>query len=271
MTITGATGNYHSRPPWQVKKEGAFPVHTSPQASLIFLDAGFTLLHPHPSVGHFYSTLAAEVGVDADADALDRAFYTAWKACKVDHPAHPEVPYGITLEQSQCFWKRVVVQTFEIAGFKAPDQEDYYSRVFDLFATSQCWELYPDIRDGLDFARNHGVPLAIMSNWDRRLPSVVEGFGLSAAFRFVVTSSDAGYEKPSPGIFRFAGEMAQAHGFQRFALIGDEVRADVEGGREAGWKVCLLNRKGGPDVDGIPTAANLSDAIGEILRQWEEP
>ncbi|MCC5878140.1 MAG: HAD-IA family hydrolase [Candidatus Sumerlaeia bacterium] len=237
---------------------------------LIFLDAGFTLLHPHPSVGHFYALLANGHGIKVDPKALDRAFYAAWKLCKVDHPAHPEVPYGITLEESHQFWKGVVTQTFEIAGFTPPDGDEYYQRVFDLFSTSECWSLYPDVLDGLDFARKNGVSLAILSNWDRRLAMVVKDFGLSERFEMVITSSEAGHEKPSAGIFSHGEERARALGYERFAIIGDDIEADARGGREAGWNVCLLKRKDDPsEGSSFPTAPTLQEAIEEIERQWE--
>lgn len=238
--------------------------NSDPGLPFLFLDAGFTLIYPNPSVGHFYARLAAEHGIVADPKALDEAFFQAWRTNKIESPAHPKVPYGVTLEDSRRFWSAVVEKTFQLAGHPPPDRETtFYNDLFDLFAGPDCWALYPDVPEGLEMAAAAGLRLGVLSNWDRRLSSVIEGLGLLDRFQVVITSSEAGAEKPSPEIFQYA--RRQLAGITHFALIGDEQVADGRGAMEAGWTVCLLNRGGKIPEGELPVENNLPAAVRRIL------
>src|SRR5438046_2935550 len=46
----------------------------------IFFDAGGTLFRPYPSVGYLYAETAAQHGIHADAEELERRFQQAWRA-----------------------------------------------------------------------------------------------------------------------------------------------------------------------------------------------
>lgn len=230
--------------------------------TILFFDAGFTLLYPHPGVGHHYANAALREGVEADPAALDKAFAAAWKKCKTAHPAHPRVPYGITPAQSRAFWGRVVEETFRAAGHAPPRRPAFHHELFDLFAGAACWRLYPDVEEALSLAGELGFTLGVLSNWDHRLHGVLAGLGILERFALVLTSSEAGAEKPHREIFRRAESLTPS--FQRHALIGDEATSDGDGAERAGWDRCLVLRGAPPPPTGHPTAPSLPGAVARI-------
>lgn len=48
-----------------------------------------------------------------------------------------------------------------------------FEECFDHFGTTKAWQLFPEVPTTLDSLRGDGFKLAILSNWDFRLQSVV--------------------------------------------------------------------------------------------------
>jgi YjjG family noncanonical pyrimidine nucleotidase len=71
----------------------------------------------------------------------------------------------------------------------------------------------------------------------KRFPSIQE------TAQAVVVSEETGHMKPHPRVFEVAAERAGADG-ERILYVGDSWRSDVEGGRNAGWKVAWFARDG---------------------------
>jgi len=86
--------------------------------------------------------------------------------------------------------------------------------------------------EALGELREHGLKLAVVSNWDCSLPDRLEELGLLDAFDAVVTSAEAGVPKPDPEPFRLALERIGALA-EHSLHIGDE-DVDVLGARAAG-------------------------------------
>ena len=76
-----------------------------------------------------------------------------------------------------------------------------------------------------------GLALCVVSNWDCGLPEHLERLGIDLA---VVTSAEAGAEKPDPRIFRLALERLGVEP-GRALHVGDSPE-DEEGARAAGMR-----------------------------------
>ena len=87
-----------------------------------------------------------------------------------------------------------------------------------------------------------GLRLAVISNWDGRLPEILESHGLAGYFEEITVSSIEHLEKPSVEIFHRtlvrlgvdAGETMHA---------GDSLRDDYQGAAGAGLTPVLVDRK----------------------------
>jgi putative hydrolase of the HAD superfamily len=115
-------------------------------------------------------------------------------------------------------------------------------------------------------ARERGVRLVVVSNWDVSLHDVLAETGLAPLLDGVVTSAELGSAKPDGAIF--ARGLALAGADAREAVhVGDSVEHDVVGARAAGIEAMLVARDGvpaelPPGTRAITTLAPLLDLVG---------
>jgi putative hydrolase of the HAD superfamily len=69
--------------------------------------------------------------------------------------------------------------------------------LYDGFATARRWRVLPGAREALALAAGRGVPAAVVSNFDCRLPPLLAELGLGP-FAAIVTSTMVGAAKPDP-------------------------------------------------------------------------
>jgi putative hydrolase of the HAD superfamily len=213
----------------------------------IMFDAGHTLLRVEPSVGAVYGRTAAQFGVDANSVEIDRAFRKAWNELKHgDHVAF----YGATSEADERrWWRDLVVRTLALAapGAKfAPDFDDFFDELYELFAMPEVWHVYDDVRPALESLENARVRLCVVSNWDSRLPRLLRALDLDRHFEFVLTSAEAGWRKPHRAPFDAALERLDLVA-ERVVHVGDSHDEDIAGARNAGIDAIMLDRERPPD------------------------
>lgn len=227
-----------------------------PQPSLraVTFDVTHTLIHC-PRLGEIYAEVLGRHGVEAAPGEAGRLVRQVWQelACLADpgrdrFTSHPEGPAG--------WWKRFLERLCEHLG--APPSRFAAAELFHRFGQAESWEVYPDVPDALAGLRGLGLRLAVVSNWDTRLPGLLEGLGLARRFDAVVYSSQAGVEKPDPRIFHEAlrrlevGPAAALH-------VGDGRLEDVEGAIGAGLRALHLVRPGVRRGRRGETAGDLAD------------
>jgi putative hydrolase of the HAD superfamily len=154
----------------------------------VTFDAVGTLFVPSPSVGAIYAEVAAGFGVHRDAAALEAAFLPAFK--HVQSTWH--VPYGADESDARRFWHAVIDATFA-----EPMPEALTVALFDTFATAARWRILPGVRDALTMVGERNIPMAVVSNFDRRLPPLLSDLYLGP-FSAVITSAAVGRAKPDP-------------------------------------------------------------------------
>lgn len=211
-----------------------------------------------PRLGALYREVFRRHGlaVTQDEAEVGRTIARVWQemACLTDGStdrfrSHPEGARG--------WWRRFGDRVAEHLGV-APPSRFAASELYDRFARPDAWELYPDAVPALAALRDRGVRLAVISNWDERLPGLLDGLGLAARLDAVVRSSEVGYEKPDPRIFFTALERLG----EEFAAdpesavhVGDRLKEDVEGAANVGMRAVLLDRRGRHADDEVPEPA----------------
>ena len=109
----------------------------------------------------------------------------------------------------------------------ALDFEQTYWRTFLVNAT-----LFDDVKELLDDLRLLGIPTAIVTDLTAQIQfRKVVYFGLEHHFNFVVTSEEAGFDKPHKAPFLLAMEKMQPKG-SCIWMIGDNPINDMRGSRE---------------------------------------
>jgi putative hydrolase of the HAD superfamily len=214
---------------------------------VVFFDAAGTLFHTRESAGLSYAKMARRFGLQADearvADSFRRTFATA-----------PGLAFGPGHEPAELrrlereWWRRLVRETFASIGEFA-DFEPYFDALFAFFADPANWICDPDAPMLLGALRESGLELGVISNFDYRIYAILDSLGLSRHFDSITISSEAGYAKPAPEIFRVALERHSLPAHQALH-IGDSEPLDVVGARAAGIAAILIDpHSGGPGVD----------------------
>lgn len=212
------------------------------KVKVIFLDAAGTLFHVRGSVGEIYVSYAEKYGFKRTSESL-AAVQAAFK--RAFHEAPPPV-FAVTdpTEITRCerlWWFDIVHNVFYRVGlFERFD--DYFEEVFHAFDGPERWKLYPETMGVLKELRERGFELGIISNFDTRLFNVLRGLDIADLVDTVTISSLAHAAKPAPGIFQLALEK-HAVDPEEAAHVGDSLRDDVEGARQAGLSGILIARE----------------------------
>ncbi len=113
------------------------------------------------------------------------------------------------------------------------DFDAYFAALWEHFARGAAWRLRPDAEPALAALRAEGRRLAIVSNFDQRLPPILRELGVHAHFEQIVLPVDCGAAKPARAIFDAClarlGVVASA-----CVYVGDHGRLDVEAAEAAG-------------------------------------
>ena len=200
----------------------------------ITFDAAGTLFFPSPSVGAIYSEVMESFGLKLAPDALDAAFITSFQSVEKDwsirNPERREWEY----------WRSIVARIVrELA--KLPDNfDDLFHALWNEFAKGSRWELNPETIAAFDYLDRREIKIALLTNWDQRVRSVVSDHKLDSRFSRLFISSETGFEKPDRRIFELASnEMKMAP--RELLHIGDHLKQDYRGASNSGWNALLLS------------------------------
>lgn len=221
----------------------------------VSFDVTHTLIHA-PRRGEIYAGVLERHGVHIAPGEAERLIPIVWQefACGVPSGAdrfamHPEGARG--------WWRRFLGRLCELAEVPPPSPFAA-AELFDRFAHAAAWEIYPDVLPCFTELRAQGLSLAVISNWDERLPTLLERLGLLPFFDVVMISSAVGREKPDARIFH---EALRRFGIAPASLlhVGDSRRDDLEGALACGIAALLLERRG--TAGGIASLAEIAARI----------
>ncbi|MFS2112667.1 HAD family hydrolase [Herbaspirillum frisingense] len=135
----------------------------------------------------------------------------------------------------------------------ALDFEQTYWRTFLSNAI-----LFDEVKEMLDDVRLAGIPTAIVTDLTSQIQfRKIVYFGLDHYFDYIITSEEAGFDKPHPAPFQIALEKMQPKG-NCIWMVGDNPVNDIQGGRETIGAVTLQKVHDGVDVG---TGVTKPDAI----------
>jgi len=182
-------------------------MNSRPQGLL--LDAMGTLMGLRSSVGTTYAQLAARHGLTVEAAAIDRAFPRVYR--QAPPLAFPGL-IGPALREAEIqWWSARIAEVLAEAGALGPQGEraiepppELGNELFAHFAQAELWRVCGDVPHWLETWHRRGLKLAVVSNFDSRLPGLLEGLGLARWLQAVVVSSAAGAAKPDPLPFQQA-------------------------------------------------------------------
>ena len=127
----------------------------------------------------------------------------------------------------------------------------------------------PGLRELLDVADGLDLPMGIVSNTGFTgsvLSSVLDRYGLTERFRFLLSTADYGFRKPNPVIFLIAARRLGKRPADLW-YVGDMPRFDVAGAHAAGMSGVWYNPKGEAPQPGMEADAEVGSwaELGELL------
>lgn len=235
--------------------EGA--VSFSAAAMTVFFDVDFTLIYPGPMFdGSGYRRFAARHGFNVDPARFGSAVATA--SAMLD-AAQDEIYRSELFIQYAC-------RVLEEMGGAGPGLVPCAEEIYDEWAVCQHFALYDDVEGTLRELHGRGATIGLISNTHRCLESFQAHFELTRYVSAAISSSDHGYMKPHPSIFRAALELVGAAPSES-VMVGDSLTHDVQGAKQVGMRGVLISRSSGPaqppirDVPVIQTLAQLPELL----------
>jgi HAD superfamily hydrolase (TIGR01549 family) len=190
----------------------------------ILFDTDNTLYHYDPA--HFAAQKAVRDKVTSTFSIKPEAFDKAFNEAR--HQVKARLKHTAASHSRLLYLQRML----EIIGLGsqvllALDFEQTYWRTFLSNAV-----LFDDVKELLDDLRLLGIPTAIVTDLTAQIQfRKVVYFGLDHYFDYIVTSEEAGFDKPHKAPFQIALDKMRPQG-NCVWMIGDNPATDICGGRE---------------------------------------
>lgn len=220
----------------------------------IFFDVDFTLIYPGPTFqGEGYARFCMAHGFTIDPLRFDAAVKAAsFILDEVEEPLYDEglfVHYTATI--------------IEQMGGRGPAVVTAAREIYGQWASNHHFEMYDDVAPVLEALASRGVALGLISNSHRSLESFKSHFRLDGLISAAISSHEHGYLKPHPSIFEAALQQAGVTAAEAL-MVGDSLRADVEGAVAAGLRAVLIRRSGERPAT-LPPGVRVIQSLRELL------
>jgi putative hydrolase of the HAD superfamily len=207
----------------------------------VTFDIGGTLLFSDPSPAEIYAMHLSRLGRSVDPEEVGPVFAEAWSEMQ-RRTAPGQDRYHSVAGGEREWWGEFVREVLARLDHEAP-WEELLDNLYRAFSEDSVWRTFPNAIDTLAELAGRGVRLAVVSNWDRRLPKILDTLDLTKYFDVVTVSSILGVEKPAPEIFeRTLDQLGVVGG--RTLHVGDSPLEDYAGARNAGLGAALIDRRG---------------------------
>lgn len=173
--------------------------------------------------------------------------------------AHPEL-------SSLCSWWNHMENYLETV-FEELEIDEKMARVLakkthEIYIDEKRYRIFPNTIETLDRLKKSGWMNVILSNHVPELPDIVRKLGFSNVIDKCFTSALIGYEKPNLMAFQYV--LDDLNYPDICVMIGDNIKADIEGASAAGLIPILLHT---PTQD---KTINYCKSIIEVEKQLNE-
>ena len=227
----------------------------------VFFDFYNTLVKFWPPLEQIQQITCREFGLNVSAEGITRGYAVADVLFNRENEIRP---LALRSEQDRLeFFTKYEKMILENAGLSVTS--DLARRIWEM-ASSVPKEFTPfgDTVPALSQLHADGYQLGIISNLRRDMSEICQRLGIGQYLDFVVSSEDAGAEKPNASIFMAALERATVAP-EEAVHVGDQHRSDVLGARAVGIHPVLIDRGGWhPNVNDCTKIATL-DELAPVL------
>jgi putative hydrolase of the HAD superfamily len=227
----------------------------------IFFDLYNTLVGYDPPREVIQSRLLKDLGVEASPEALLQPIMTADEFIYQEHARYPLGKRS--KEEIMALYSQYHGVILKEAGIEA--SKELITGILKKWMSSDYkMTLFDDVAPTLTQLKERGLILGLISNVDRDITPLFQEVGLEAWLQVVVTSQEAGFSKPHPGIFQAALKKAGVEPSEAI-YVGDQYQFDIVGANEAGMLGILLDRQGlSDDITDCPRIRSLTEVVSYL-------
>jgi putative hydrolase of the HAD superfamily len=202
----------------------------------VAFDAVGTLLDPNPKPPAVYHEIGTRYGSKLPESFIASAFREAFD-CQERH----DLSLGLATNEGRELerWRMIVASVLH----DVYDREACFQELWQHFRRPANWRLTPGVDEMLASVRQRGLKLAVASNFDARLRTVLACFPASRHLHEIVISSEVGWRKPAAQFFAELARRLQCRPAE-ILFVGDHLGNDYEGATQAGMQAVLLDPSG---------------------------
>lgn len=229
------------------------------QVRAVAFDAVGTVLFPVRPIAEVYAdAIARHAGFRPDPAAVRSAL---WEQYRREEEADRLAGWATSEARERRRWSDIVTAVARAVAPDAGGADAVFAELYAHYARPDSWSVPADAAATFAALAGRGLTLALGSNYDTRLESVLAGTpALAPLSRHVLISSQVGWRKPSPRFFEaVTRELAVPAGDVLF--VGDDVGNDYEGAMAAGMRALLLGPEGRHQVEAAGRIVSLSELV----------
>lgn len=221
-------------------------------------DATGTLIEPTETVGAVYQRVAREYGVDLPAWRLDDAFHRILRGApsrgvegdSVDARSQGEVAW----------WFERIRETFQATDSTVHFENfpAFAQTLFEAYRAGHAWRPRPGAIAMLTELRRRNCPMAVVSNFDHRLPEILKTLDLAPFFETIVIPSRCGAAKPARAPFESAAK-AMDRPLSDLIYLGDDATETLHAIASLGPRVCDIR-----EIDSLESVPNLVSTVATL-------
>ncbi len=232
----------------------------------VFFDWFNTLADYEPPRHQLHWQACREHGIELSPETMRRSitladrFFFAENTRSPVEKRSPEEKTGVYIRYQEILFAEAGVRVAKDVLLKI------LARAHELFKTGVSWALFDDVLPTLKALKEKGLTLGLLTNATRDVvpASVYHRLGLEPYLDFIVTSEEAGEDKPHPAIFRLALERAGVAAAEAMH-VGDQYDIDIAGAKGIGINPVLLDRQdANPQVTDCPRIRTLPEIVDYI-------
>jgi len=224
----------------------------------IFFDWFHTLARFEPPRHQLYGQAFREFGIELPPQKIMRGILMADQYFFEENAKSP-VAERSPEEQAEVYshYPKAILTE---AGAKAPSELPLkiLKRVMQQFK-GVTFVLFDDVLSTVKTLKQRNLILGLLTNLAKDMDPICRKLGLEPYLDFVVTSQEAGADKPNPPIFLVALDKAGVNASEA-VHVGDQYKLDVIGARGVGINPILIDRYDiYPEVNDCPRIHNLTE------------
>jgi putative hydrolase of the HAD superfamily len=231
----------------------------------VFFDWFNTLAVYHPPREELQSQAIREFGFNVSAEKLRPALL---KADQLVFDENARYPLRLRSKEGQTeVYVRYETLLLKNVGIDLSDEVSTAANIFDraeeLYGNIG-FALYEDVIPVMKKLREKDLKIGLITNLEIDMKPVCSELGLDPYLDLIVTSGEAGSDKPQPEIFLLALKKAGVDASEA-VHIGDQYKIDAVGAMSAGIKPIIIDRNDMyPDITDCPRIRTL-DELFDII------